>query len=87
MRKWKDEGKGAFPRNRKIIFTLITLIILFMTFIEIVGSRQITIGNLLNVSLSGFLLWGIYTSGFYKIMRKYAEWKLKKKDNHWRNYP
>ena len=87
MRKWKDDGSQAFPKKRKQIFTVITVGIMVLTTSTIFFSHKITYENVINISLGCFLLWGMYTGGFYKIMRKYAEWQLKKKDNHWRNYP
>lgn len=87
MRKWKDEGTNILPPKRRKLYLIITIGLILFTSSKIILTGKIYDFDVISLGIAIFLLWGIKFNGLYKIMRKIAEYQLKKKDNHWRNYP
>lgn len=84
MRKWKDDGSYIIkPWQRKIYFIVSILLIIRLPFFYF-ATGKVYDADILDFVLGFVFLWGINFNGFYKIIRRYAEWQLKKRDNKWR---
>ena len=82
--KFKDDGSHIIkPFARKIYF-IIGCLTIARPVVSFILFGQVGIMEYLNIVLGSFMIWGIKKNGIYKILRWYAERKLRKFDNHWR---
>ena len=86
MRKWKDDGSSFIkPLQRKLYFIIGCLIAARPLIFFLIGS-DVTIFDIINGGLGILLIWGVNFNGFYKLARRYMEWRLKHKDNRFDYY-
>ena len=81
MRKWKDNENAAVPKffkNVLIVFGTIGLIFLPL---DILVLHRIDFQDVFNFGLGLFAIWAGKYNGLYRIARKYADWKTRRKDN------
>ena len=79
--KFKDNQNKTYSKNLKLLFTGLAGFIISQELIAAYYTQRIDIHAIVNIGLACFVLWGIWFNGYYKIMRKYSEWKLKKQDS------
>ena len=82
--KFKDDGSHIIKPFQKKIYLIIGSLIVGRAFLDLFLVGGIDVMDILNIILGLFMIWGIQFNGFYKIARRYAEWKLKQQDNKWR---
>lgn len=84
MRKWKDDGSHFISSTQKKIIIYSSLGIIIFNIFNILVTAFITPYEIFNIGFMIVIIWGVNWGGFYRLARRYAEWKLKKRDNKWR---
>jgi len=78
---FKDNGSHIVkPLQRKLYF-IIGCLIICRAALDLYLVNRLDIMDYLNIILGVVLIWGVNFNGFYKVARKYMEWKLKHNDN------
>lgn len=86
MRKWKDDGSHVIkPFQRKMYF-IIGCLIIGRAVLDWVLTKYLDSMDYLNIILGLVLIWGINLNGFYKLARRYMEWKLSRNGNRFDYY-
>ena len=81
MRKWKDNQNQLYSKNMKLIFTGLSGFIIIESLQALIFSGMSDLHAFLNIGAACFVLWGVWTGGFYKILRWWALRQTRKKDN------
>ena len=78
---FKDNGSHIVkPLQRKLYF-IIGCLIIGRAVLDLYLVNHLDVMDYLNILLGCVLIWGVNFNGFYKVARKYMEWKLKHDDN------
>ena len=78
MRKWKDNEVKLYSKTQKIIFELAAATLIIIGVGAMLNGEGLDSHVLMNIGGGLFVIWGVQFGGFYKIMRAYAEWKIKR---------
>lgn len=76
--KWKDNENIRIKHKK--IYTIIIIGMMGIDTFDILF-HKVSFSDCFNLALGTFLLWGMWMNGFYRISRKVAEWKMKRRDN------
>ena len=80
--KFKDnQNKPNQSKKFKLLFIGLSGFIILESTFEMIAAKSIDIHSLINIGLAFFVVWGVWFNGYYKIMRAYASWKLRKQDS------
>ena len=83
MRKWDDKPPASIQELNKASYIFLGLVNAF-TIITILYTNQISSMQIFGLVSSVVLVYLFATGKFYKLLRWYVEYRLKKRDNKWR---
>lgn len=83
MRKWNDKGPQEMQEITKATIIFFAVINSF-TVMDILFTKFITYAQIFGLVSSCIVIYLMYSGNFYKILKYYAEWRLKRRDNKWR---
>jgi len=81
LRKWND--KGQIPLKHQKIYAIAISGSFALAAIHYLQYGYLSFENMAGMILAGFLIYGIWFGGMYKIVRWYAERKARSRDNNW----
>ena len=79
--KFKDDGSHIIKQFQRKIYFIIGILITIRPIFNYILFRENDFLDWLGIPFGLLLIWGINKNGFYKIIRKITEWKMKNKDN------
>lgn len=81
MRIWKDKG---LPLKNQKLYAFALIASFGIAAAHYFEYGYLSIENIIGIALAGFLVYGIWFGGIYKIARWNAERLAKKRDNNWK---
>ena len=79
--QFKDNQNTPYRSKKyRLLFFGLSAFIIIESILGMVAAG-VNIHDLINIGLALFVIWGVQFNGYYKIMRAYASWKMKKQDS------
>ena len=79
--QFKDNQNKQYSKKLRLIFAGLSGFIILESIFQMFLTNRVDFHAVSNIAMAGFVIWGVFFNGYYKIMRWYAGLQTKRKDN------